>query len=260
MEMYNWGVSLQKGVDGIKYVKQAIEWYKRSVDSDYVPAMRALALLYGYEKELGEPDYEQVFYYASMAAEHGDGDGEYIVGCLYYNGEYVEQDKAKARSCFEKVQEMNKCIDVKKRALYALGKMSYCGEGGNKDFQFARECFEKYLDVWGDVKFEQDLYVYKHLGMIYLKGQETNRNLVKAYDYFIKAEKQGEDDEVEFWIGILSCAGIGEGSLNDESDMLWLKKSSEKGNEDAIRCLNDENYKMKIVQQCISSLQIKSRG
>lgn len=73
----------------------------------------------------------------------------------------------------------------------------------------------------------------------------------KAYDYFNYSEKLEEDDENEFWIGILIYAGFGDSTLHEDEADKWLKKSKENGNVTAEECLNDEKTKMKFVNKFI---------
>ena len=64
-------------------------------------------------------------------------------------------------------------------------------------------------------------------------------------------EKLEEDDENEFWIGILIYAGFGDSTLHEDEADKWLKKSKENGNVTAEECLNDEKTKMKFVNKFI---------
>lgn len=246
-DCYNWGVVLNKGINGIQYPELAIKYFKQAADKyDYMSAQRVLTDFYYFGKVSGTPDYEQAYYYAKQAAKNSDGYGKYMVGLLYYNGEYVEKDYNEARKNFENVG----CCCVKTDNImmytyYILGVMSYKGQGGKTNFSVAKEYFEEYLE---EKDREYDAEVYYYLGMIYLKAENYLRDIDRSYLYFKMSEEIKEDDENEFWIGILSCALGDENVVNKESDT-WLRKAEAHGNKMAKKCLADDNIKAKYVKE-----------
>ena len=64
---------------------------------------------------------------------------QYILGLMYYNGEIVSQDYAKAREWFEKAAAQGYAA-----AQYNLGQCYYCGKGVEQNLQKAAECFYTY--------------------------------------------------------------------------------------------------------------------
>lgn len=247
--LYNWGVVFLHGIDGKKYTELALEYFNDAVEKGDEYAKGALAYLY-YSGELGKIDYQKAYHYAKLAAEDYDACGQFVLGILYFNGYYVEKNYNRAYECFEKVLE---CLydtnNVKKDTYYILGRMNYWGQGKEKDFPLAREYFECYLNEDGEKK--RDAEVFQYLGNIYLKGSNGLADYRKAYDYFNYSEKLEEDDENEFWIGILIYAGFGDSTLHEDEADKWLKKSKENGNVTAEECLNDEKTKMKFVNKFI---------
>ena len=246
-DCYNWGVILNKGINGIQYLEQALKYFKLAADKyDDMNAQRVLTNLYYSGKVSEKSDYEKTYYYAKLDAQHKDAYGQYVLGLLYYNGEYVEKNYDEARKNFEKVEH---CFfdtdDIRMRTYYVLGVMCYKGQGGETNYSQAKEYFEMYLS---EKDREYDAEVYYYLGMIYLNAENYLRDIERSYSYFMISEELKEDDEIELWIGILSCALNKGNAANKESEM-WLKKAEAHGNEMAKKCLADENTKAKYVQE-----------
>lgn len=246
-----WGAALYSGIDGVKYIEESIYFLKMAADSGYADAMGWLANIYAAE-DSSILNYEQAFYYANMAAENGNDRGCYIIGFLYYHGIHVAQDKVKACSYFEKASESRHWdSDTRKRTLYVLGAMNYFGEGGEINYQRAKIYLDRYEDSWFYGSHELDSEVYKILGMLYLEGLGTTKNIKEAYEYFIKSEKIKEDNELEFWIGIIIASNVLEDSIKDDfCSQYWLEKSCENGNEKALRCLKDEAVMKEYIHKC----------
>ena len=81
-------------------------------------------------KDLG--DYEESFYYFSLAAEQGHVDACFCVGAAYYHGEGVEQSYTESVKYFRLAAEKNQV-----NALYNLGICYENGFGVEDDLKIA---------------------------------------------------------------------------------------------------------------------------
>ena len=97
-----------------------------------------------YNGEGVRQDYAKAFEWYQKAAAQGNPGSEYYVGVMYYNGEGVRQDYAKAFEWYQKAAaHENSGVAY---AQYNLGVMYYNGEGVRQDYAQAKEWVGKACD------------------------------------------------------------------------------------------------------------------
>lgn len=91
---YNLGYFLQSGTTGIKDVKAAIEWYKKSSDNGFNNGHYAMMMAYG-NGEGVEQNSEKAFEYALKCADNDDATCMWNVVNCYLTGNGVKVDISK---------------------------------------------------------------------------------------------------------------------------------------------------------------------
>ncbi len=130
-----------------------------------------------------DKDYEASYYWASKAAEDTENRhprAKMILGVLYMDGKYVEQDYAKAIEWFREATE-----DGDFKAPRYLGLMCENGQGMPDDPQIAFECY-KLAAERGDITGE---YL---LGQMYENGKGTEADIDKAIEWYRKSAERGD--------------------------------------------------------------------
>ena len=122
-------------------------------------------------------DFNQVM---QRFANQGDAFAQYHLGVLYYQGEGVSQDYAKAAEWFEKAANQDSA-DAQK----FIAAMYYQGKGVGQDYAKAAAWYRKAANQ--DDAIAQNLIA----GMYYL-GEGVSRNIIIAKEWSRKACDNGE--------------------------------------------------------------------
>ena len=104
-------------------------------------------------------------------AMQGNADALYELGCIYYLGDGVGKDYAKARDYFEKAAN-----NGSNSANYYLGKIYYNGDGVGVDHAKAKNYFEKSVEA-------NNVFSEYYLGKLYFWGDGVEKNEEKANAY-----------------------------------------------------------------------------
>lgn len=156
-------------------------------------------------------NYKDAFEYYILAANGGNSQAMYCVGCFYFKGLGVEPDQKIAAEFFEKAIQDPKNIHLK--ALIALGDCFFYGYGKQKDQEKAFELYTR----------AQKAGIYKatvKLGRCYKTGAGVAQNSSMALKLFVSAVDYGD---VEAFVerGLCYSQGIGvsvtEDSVNKEA-------------------------------------------
>ena len=164
----------------------------------------------------------------------------YILGEMYYYGDYIQQDYYKAFRCYAKATELGNLYARKK-----LSFMYYYGEGVEKNYAKA---VKLYID---DCKYEASpLYLIfgppvtgenQHLKKAvedndvkeqikigkYFYDKNRSQDYEKALEWYLKAAEQGDEDS-EYMVRLLYS------KLEDYNNLLkWCKKGIEQNQVDA---------------------------
>ena len=120
----------------------------------------------------------------------------FSLGSLYKYGNGVEKDYEKAFKCYEFASQAKKGMPY---ADYCIANAYENGEGVNSDLDKAEIYYEKALQ--GFLNCEMDENIAYKIGMMYLKGQGTEIDLVKAEKHLLFAEEKEN---------FKACSGLGQ--------------------------------------------------
>ena len=133
-----YGVEVDKE-KGVYWLRQLAETEPDDNDSDKIPTERAgvYRSMYGtYLRDEGKPEEAAKWFEKSVKLGHPDG--QYELGCLYFYGDCVPEDKTKAAELFRLAAEQG--YD---KAQYNLGICYLKGHGVPKDPEEAARWMQK---------------------------------------------------------------------------------------------------------------------
>jgi len=145
---------------------------------------------------------EAEFAETKKKAEAGDADAQFLLGLLYYVGDGVTKDDAKAADWFRKAA-----------AQGHAGAQNYVPAEAVKGLQKAA--------TQGDAEAQFNL------GRRYSLGKDVAKDYAKAFEWFQKAAKQGHPNG-EFFLG--SAYILGQGVQKDSAKAFeWFQKAAAQG-------------------------------
>jgi TPR repeat protein len=125
-----------------------------------------------------EQDYKEAVKWWFKAAEQGNADAQYGLGCCYEEGHGVDKDLSEALRWYGKAAEQG--------SAYAQNRMGYCYEKGycvTRDYNLAFEWYKKSAEQRYDV-------AQYNLGRCYEEGRGVDKDLNEAVEWYRKAAKQ----------------------------------------------------------------------
>ena len=131
------------------------------------------------KKMLGAPSMSDAAHAQTEVVAAQEALNQFSLGYMYYRGEGVKQDYAKAKVLFEMAAAQG--VDA---AQLHLGNMYYSGYGVRQDYFKAKEWYEK-AAVQGNFAAQYSL------GELYHLGKGTGQDYAKARMWFEKAAAQG---------------------------------------------------------------------
>ena len=152
-------------------------------------------------------------------AAQGNVDAQYILGVMYFFGDGVPQDYAKARQWYERAAAQGDA-----RAQFALGAMYGKGRGMPKDYVTARKWFEQSAA-------QGDMGAQCALGDLYALGDGVPQDYAKARQWYERAAAQG-DARSQVTIGVLYSKGRGVPQDYAKARQ-WYEKAAAQGNANA---------------------------
>ncbi|HEL5579506.1 TPA: hypothetical protein ACXIGC_001218 [Stenotrophomonas maltophilia] len=130
----------------------ALKWWRRAAEAGDAVSQNLLGLAYREGRWGLDPDSQQAVAWFERAAEQGDQDSLENLGEIYYLGETVPVDYAKAQSLFEQAAQ-----EDSPRALRFLSWMHYNGQGVPvncpKALQYRQAQRNQRVDSEGDAAF-----------------------------------------------------------------------------------------------------------
>lgn len=158
-----------------------------------------------------QPTFEQAW----QAAQNGDANAYYWLGCFYYQGEGTKQNYTEALKYFQKAANNGDAYS------YAwIAKIYYYGNGCAQNYEEAFKWLLKAANAGQTV-------VYGWLGSVYYEGKGCNKNYDEAIKWFKKAASIG-DSVAYSWLGEMYFKGKGT-SINEAEGFKWIKKAAETG-------------------------------
>ncbi len=154
-----------------------------------------------------QPTFEQAW----QAAQNGDANAYYWLGCFYYQGEGTKQNYTEALKYFQKAANNGDAYS------YAwIAKIYYYGNGCAQNYEEAFKWFLKAANAGQTV-------VYGWLGLVYYEGKGCNKNYGEAIKWLKKAVENGDS----------SCYGYLGSSYYELQDFQeafkWTSKAVENG-------------------------------
>ena len=159
------------------------------------------------------------------------------VASMYIDGVYVEQDNDKAFEIYKSLVEDGE--DTTGYDNYMLGLCFKDGYGTNIDLNKAFELIKKGAELGWE-------RAYFWLGYMYFHEEGTEANDKEAEKWLLEAIKYENENTMmaEYILGVIYLEGHENGieiKPNKEYGLELIKKSAEKGYEDAINKLNSLN-------------------
>jgi len=145
----------------------------------------ATAIILKFKPEIDLDYKKEMVAVFKAGADRGNRVSMRILGILYYNGEGVARDYAKARDLFKKAADMGDGS-----AMSNLGSLYLNGQGVAQDRAKALELFKKAADMGEAIGMT-------NLGLVYENGLGVPRDYAKARDWYEKAATKGEPNALE---------------------------------------------------------------
>jgi|GEM_PF-344902 len=200
-------------------------------DSD---AQYELGVMY-YNGEDVEQDSAKAFEWYKKAADRGNKFAQYSIGCMYINGNGVEKNAENAFQYYKKAAEQG---DVKSQ--YLLGSFYKDGTGVKQDYKESFYWFEK-------AAMQNDAYAQNALGWAYSEGLYVEQDYSKAFEWHKKAAEQG-DAYAQWKIGIMYDDGRGVEQDYGKA-LLWYMSAAEQGDDFAQYKIGEMYYHGKGVER-----------
>mgnify|MGYP001187701335 FL=1 len=193
--------------------KELDELKKKAVAGDAKAQTRLGAMYYFGE---GVPkDNAKAAEWFRKAAEQGQVYAQYNLGSMYARGEGVRKDATKAADWYRKTAEQG--YD---EAQYNLGVRYEFGEGVPKDDAKAMDWYRKAAE-------QGNFGAQRNLGVMYYFGKGVPKDDAKAAEWYRKAAEQG-DVEAQYNLGVMYAKG--EGVPKDATKAAeWFRKAAEQG-------------------------------
>lgn len=213
---YRLGWMLQSGIGTEKDIPKAKGYFEKSAKLGNPFACYSLAKLILAEDSPTTEELQTALKFLQTASDSGNEFAQYSLAKLYYKGEHLEQNIAKAVELFSlSTEQGNEC------AAYSLGKL-YLTEDGYKDIQKA----VKWLTQSAE---KQNQFAQYQLGKLYLTGEQIPKDVQKAVSYLTASAEQS-NQFAQYVLGKLYLMGK-EIPKDKETAIKWFTLSAEQGNE-----------------------------
>ena len=153
-------------------------------DDTFLPFLHEmLARTYYRAPDDVDNDYKLAFEHFQVSTKNFDAGVQHKLGFMYYTGQGVEKDYAKA------IEHLENSLKYKEKSesLLLLGKIYLAGHGVDKDYEKAKEYFER-------ADKEDDANSQFELGHIHEYGKGVPVSIPRALYYYEKAAKKGDSD------------------------------------------------------------------
>jgi TPR repeat protein len=160
--MYEGGVGVSPDI------QEAVRWYRRAADHDFVKAQYRLGVMYSTGQGVPRDDNEAVVWFR-RAAELGNVEAQVGLGICYLNGNGVPQDYKEGLSWLRRAAEQGHVV-----AQHSVSVMYREGMGMSKDDKES----VKWSRLAANQKYAGSI---RDLGVMYLLGRGVPSNRVAAY-------------------------------------------------------------------------------
>ena len=259
--MCNVGLLYETGKGTEKDISQAMAWYRKAAEKQYIPAALDLASLCEQQQDFG-----RAFTYYKMAAEANNTPAMVRLGHCYEEGLGTEENTTEAVSWYRKAADLNnseamtdlgvlyargygvqlddaeamkwyqKAAALKNpAAMNGIGGMYDAGHGVKQDPAEAMKWYRKAADLG----FAPAM---TNVGTLYDGGQGVARDPAMAMTWFRKAADAG-DGMGMFNIGVLYETGRGV-NQNIAEALTWYRRAEKAGDSNARQAALDRIGKL----------------
>ena len=137
------------------------------------------------------------------AAEQGDTEAQYALGCCYYLGDGVETNPTVSAAWMKKAAENGHL-----KAQHTLGMYYYNGTGVLQDYRKAAEWLELAAEQGDSGANDMLGACYYMIGMGYYCGDKESQDFEQANRYFSRAARRGLV-EANYILGMNYANGVG---------------------------------------------------
>ena len=163
--------------------------------------------------------------YIVKAAEDGNDKAQFYLGSLFYRGNIIRRDPAKAFFWMEEAAKRGNA-----EAQYTCGILYLNGDGVpaniSKAFYWIYKSAER-----GHIQAQS------RLGLFYLNGQGVHQDMERAFFWLQQAAEKG-DTEAQYRLGAIYCRSEATAD-NKNRAFFWLRKAAEKNHIEALSLLAD---------------------
>lgn len=163
--------------------KKAFEWLMKAAAQSHAGAQRLVSFKY-YNGNGVDKDYKKSFEWMEKAAKGGDSEAQFFLFEKYASGEGTTKDTLKAFEWLQKAATQDfREAQLKLGNMYLSGSSTFkLKQDKKKGFELIKKAAEKPLAI----PHEQYL-----LGLLYLHGTGTNKNINEATAWLHKAAADG---------------------------------------------------------------------
>jgi TPR repeat protein len=205
--MFDRGIGVARDAD------KARDWYRRTADYGFVPALDILGLR--------EPAQGAAL--LKEAADAGYAPAQYHLGRAYYTADGVPRDLKLAGAYFEAAARAG--IPA---AMFAAGRMFDLGEGVPADPA-------KAIVFYKDAALKGDRDAQFALGTYFYSGEVVGKDVATARRWFAAAARQGQPDAM-FNLGVMAAHGEG-GAKDAATAYVMLDLARQAGHDGAAAAL-----------------------
>lgn len=190
-------------------------------------------------------DYAKAAYWLSKAAQQGDAKAQVMLGEMYHDGTGVAQDYVQSASWYRKAAEQGN-----EYAQRTLGLMYHGGDGVPQDYTQAANWLRKAAE-------QGDAGAQNLLGLLFYKGEGVAQDYAQAANWFRKAAAQGSPPAQEMLGAMYSD---GDGMPQDYVlAYAWVNLSASRSGSDDSRQLRNQMAK-KLSPEQLGEAQRLSSG
>ena len=211
---YNLGVCYAKGEGVTKEFKDAVSWWTKAAEQDFVLAQHDLGNCY-YNGDGINKDYKEAVMWYTKSSVKGYAASQYNLGNCYFYGTGVGKDEKEAVKWYTKSAEQGN-----PQAQYNLARCYSTGAGVAKNEKEAVKWYTKSADRG----YMSGQFC---LGLCYYKGIGVEKDEKKAVKLFTQSALSGHPT-AQFSLGL--CYDTGTGVEKDENAAVrWYTRSAEQG-------------------------------
>ncbi len=208
MAQYNLGRMYKK----VKNYQEALKWYQKAADQGDATAQVELGFMYEYGQDQGvSQNYQEALKWYQKAAAQGDAAAQSNLGRMYEDGRGVSQNYQEALKWYIK--------SANQGYWEAAGKPGHLALKGNR---FAQEWIIQEAGK-GNKTAQYTLCE------MYIRGVGVEQDVDKGAECYIKAAKQGSEDNVDIFDELLSKIAL----VGGEFVQQWAIAEAEKGHKTA---------------------------